>query len=94
MLRVEQDVYSYAYKELYNFLIQSFNSSVSTDTIQCQMIGWLINLEQLEKWELAVGTEVLGENLPQWHIIHHKFHTIWPGIEPGPPRLEADSYGI
>jgi hypothetical protein len=31
------------------------------------------------------GTEVLGENLPQCRLVHHKPHVL-PGREPGPPR--------
>jgi hypothetical protein len=47
-----------------------------------------MNVEPSIEWELAGDTDVLGENLPQRHFVHHKSHMTWPGVEPGPQRWE------
>jgi hypothetical protein len=49
----------------------------------------MVNVEQSVEWELAGEIEVLGENLPQCHFVHHKSHMTWRELEPGPPRWEA-----
>jgi hypothetical protein len=48
------------------------------------MMMMTMSVEQSVEWELAEETETLGENLPQCHFAHHKFHMVWPGVEPGP----------
>jgi hypothetical protein len=49
----------------------------------------VVIVEKLVEWRLAGETEVLGENLPQRHFVHHKSHMTRPGLKPGPPRWEA-----
>jgi hypothetical protein len=41
-------------------------------------------MDNLVEWRLAGETEVLGENLPQRHFVHHKSHLTRPGFEPEP----------
>jgi hypothetical protein len=38
---------------------------------------------------LGGGTEVLGGDLPQCRVVHHKSNIACPGLEPRPPRWEA-----
>jgi hypothetical protein len=46
-------------------------------------------VEQSVECELAGKTEVLGENLPQFHFFHHKSHMILFGLEPVMRQKEA-----
>jgi hypothetical protein len=49
----------------------------------------VMRMENLVESRLAGETEVLEENLPQLHFLHHKSHVTRPGLESGPPRWEA-----
>jgi hypothetical protein len=48
----------------------------------------IVRMENLVEW-MAGEIEVLGENLPPRHLVHHKSRLTRPGIEPGPRRWEA-----
>jgi hypothetical protein len=54
-------------------------------------------MEKLVEWSLAGETEVLGENLPQYHFLHHKPHMPCPDANPGrrfgKPATNLLSYG-
>jgi hypothetical protein len=41
-------------------------------------------MENLVEWRLTGETEILGENLPQRHFVHHKFHL--PDLDSNPGR--------
>jgi hypothetical protein len=64
-------------------------STAATSGLLYQPLMMMMNVEQSMEWELEGETEVLGENLPQCHFVHHKFHMTWPGLETEPPRWEA-----
>jgi hypothetical protein len=58
----------------------------------------MVTVEKLVERRLAEETEVLGENLPQRHFVHHKSHVPRHGFEPdrhgGKPATNRLSYGV
>jgi hypothetical protein len=58
----------------------------------------IVRMEKLVEWTvLAWETEVLGENPPRRHFVHHKYHLPDPGANPGrrggKPATKRFSYG-
>jgi hypothetical protein len=53
----------------------------------------IVRMQNLVEW-MARETEVLGENLPRRHLVHHKSHLTRPGIRRGgKPATNRFSYG-
>jgi hypothetical protein len=65
---------------LFGQLYQPHMIDDDDDGDDCGVIG---------EWKLAGETEVLGENLTQWHFAHHKSHMTWTRLGSGPPRWET-----
>jgi hypothetical protein len=57
----------------------------------------MVIVEKLVEWRLTGETEVIGENLPQRHFVHHEPHITGPGFElgrrGGEPETNRLSYG-
>jgi hypothetical protein len=53
----------------------------------------MVIVEKLVEWRLAGETEVLGENLPQRHFVHHKSPGLIPDRRGGKPATNRLSYG-
>jgi hypothetical protein len=45
----------------------------------------IVRMENLVESRLVGETEILEENLPQRHFVHHKSYLTKLGREPGPP---------
>jgi hypothetical protein len=41
----------------------------------------IMMMENFVEWRLGGETEVLGEDLPQRHFVHHKSHMTRPGLD-------------
>jgi hypothetical protein len=67
--------------------------TAATDWPIVACTGWFMMMENLVEWRLAGETELLGENPPLSHFVHHKSHLTRPGIEPRKPATNRLSYG-
>jgi hypothetical protein len=74
----------------FNLCGGTLGTATTTDLLyHPRMIG-VGDCGEISVMKIDRGTEVLKENLPQRHFVHHKSHMTGPGFEPGPPRREAN----
>lgn len=63
-------------------------NDISIETIKCYMMGWLMNVIQ------QVEQDLTGENVPQYHFIHHKSNIFRPGTEARSPWWEGSDWAM
>jgi hypothetical protein len=77
------NIYSIENSNSFNFVVCGETEStwfVCLYLAYCTSPGWnMISVEKSVEYELAGEREVLGENLPQYHFIHHKSHMTFLG---------------
>jgi hypothetical protein len=69
--------------------IRPFGTSTTTGLLYLPRVIVMM-MENLVEWRLAGETEVIGENLPQHHFVHHKSPA---GRRGGKPTTNRLSYG-